>query len=774
MPMDQETLSLLEFPKVLSIVERFAHSSEGKVAVSQIEPSNNRSAIEEQLALVAECSDYTAEEGRPSFRTLPDSRPLLSSLAVRGQVLEPEEFLAILEILKAGQRLRSALKGDRWNRIARILDPIPDLGGLIARIERILTPAGEILDSADPTLANARRRQTEARKKVQQQLNHYLNGPKAKYLIDEPFLTLRNGRFILPVRSEHQKQISGVVHGTSSSGATLFIEPLPEISLNNQCIYYQNQEREIIAKILLRLSDDLRGYQEVLQATVDTLARTDASFAAADFSSRYRCITPVLGESNQLVLRNARHPLLLETLGDDQVVPISLHLNSENKVLVISGPNTGGKTLALKTIGLLSMMALSGLPLPAGDAHIPVLDQILADIGDHQSISQRLSTFSAHIVRLRGIIDQVGPSSLILLDELGTGTDPAHGSALGIATIELLSKQSSLVVATTHHSAVKQFASTAAGTENASVLLDPVRLRPTYELEFGLAGESSGLEIARQLGLAAELVDRARQLLDPNELQAEQYLEHLRVELAHKREATEELRRQSASLEEQKRELHQAFEKNEKKRQKDLDRLLEEWISQFKQETRRFLKRLQDRTESRRLRREAEGKQARLREAFRRKMVNQTQGSKPVREEPSLSKGSRVFHSLFRKPGVIVAMKNGEAILDIDGKRVSASLGQLERSPQDKPRRLPPNVTLDVVEEEKSELNLIGFRVEDALATTDKFLDRAFVSQLSSVRIVHGFGTGKLKRALSEFLREHPQVQQARVEGGTTIVELRQ
>ena len=770
--MDQETLSLLEFPSVLSILERFAHSPEGRTAVSRIRPSTDRPAIEDGLETIAECTAYTAEVGRPGLRTLPDSRPLLANLAVQGQFLDPGELLEILEILKTGQGLRKALKRDRWPQLSRMLDPIPDLGVLVDRIERVLTPKGEVRDTADPQLANARKKQAEARKKVQQQLNSYLSGPKAKYLIDEPFLTLRNHRFVLPVRSENQKEFPGVVHATSSSGATLFIEPLPEIALNNQCIYYQEQEQEIIRRILRRLSDDLRLHQEVLVAAVRILARVDVSFAIAEFSNRYRCVAPRFAESNQLTLQNARHPLLLETLGDEEVVPISLQLTSDHRILVISGPNTGGKTLALKTIGLLAVMALSGLPVPAADAEIPILDQVLADIGDHQSISQKLSTFSAHILRLRNIIERVGASSLILLDELGTGTDPVHGSALSIAIVEFFSKRSSLVVATTHHSAVKQFASTTPGIVNASVLLDPADLKPTYELEFGLAGESSGLEIAGQLGLPLELVDRARQLLDPTELRTERYLEHLRAELARQREATEELRRQSTSLQRKEKELGQAFERNEQKRQNDLDRLLGEWANQFQQETGKFIRKLQDQTEARRLRREAQSKQARLREAFRQEMANQTRGPEPARTPLKLSKGDRVFHTFFRKPGVVVTLKNGEVVIDIEGKRISTSLDQLEGPPRQESRALPPNVTLDVVEEVRSELNLIGFRVEEALTKTDKFLDRAFLSQLSAVHIIHGFGTGKLKAALAEFLGEHPQVQKSRVEGGVTVVEL--
>ena len=770
--MDQETLSLLEFPSVLSILERFAHSPEGKTVVSSIGPSTDRAAIEDRLETIAECTTYIAEEGRPGFRTLPDSRPLLASLAVQGQSLDPSELLDILEILKTGRGLRTALKNDRWSQLGQMLDPIPDLGVLVDRIERVLTPKGEVRDEADPQLANARKKQADARKRVQQHLNRYLKGPKAKYLIDEPFLTLRNHRFVLPVRSEHQKEFPGVVHASSSSGATLFIEPLPEITLNNQCIYYQGQEQEIIRKILRRLSDDLRVHQEVLTATVQIVASVDACFAIAEFSSRYRCVSPRFAESNQLALQDARHPLLLETLGDEEVVPISLQLTSDHRILVISGPNTGGKTLALKTIGLLAVMALSGLPVPAGDAQIPVLDQVLADIGDHQSISQKLSTFSAHILRLRDIFERVSSSSLVLLDELGTGTDPVHGSALSIAIIEFFSKRSSLVVATTHHSAVKQFASTSPGIMNASVLLNPVDLKPTYELEFGLAGESSGLEIAGQLGLSLEVVDRARQLLDPNELQTEQYLEHLRAEMVRQREATQELLRQSASLKAREKELNQAFETNERKRQNELDRLLGEWANQFKQEAGKFIRKLQDQTEARRLRREAQGKQARLREAFRQKMANQIRGPEPARAPVELSKGDHVFHTFFRKPGVVVALESGEAVIDIEGKRISASLDQLEKPPPQELRALPPNVTLDVVEEVQSELKLIGFRVEEALTKTDKFLDRAFLSQQSTVRIIHGFGTGKLKAALTEFLGEHPQVQKSHVEGGVTVVEL--
>ncbi|MDA2937798.1 endonuclease MutS2 [Acidobacteria bacterium AH-259-A15] len=771
--MDQETLSLLDFPRVLKLVENLAQSPLGKSEIARLSPSKNRRNVEEKLALVEESCRYVLEQGRAAFHGFEDPRPILTDLSIQGRILKAVDFLVLLKVLKLGKHLGKTIRVQQWPLLAHELELFPVVDGLIREIERVIDPSGEVRDKADPELASVRRKQSRFREKAQEHLGGYFTGPRAKFLIPQPYITLRNGRYVIPVKVEHQREIPGVVHATSSSGATLFVEPFTVVPVNNKCLQCQKREDEILQKILRRLSNLLRSHRNECEELVKKLARMDALFACANFSLRYDCVIPRFNKKNVLKLQDAKHPLLLDRLGKEQVVPISVQLDSHQNALLISGPNAGGKTVALKTIGLLSVMAQSGLPVCAQDAELPFFHQILADIGDHQSVSQQLSTFSAHILRMKKIMEVLDLSSLILLDELGTGTDPVYGSVLGIAVIDFFRQSQAMVVATTHHQAIKAFASTTSGVENASVKLDPKSLRPTYRLQLGIAGDSSALEIADQLGLSKAIIDRARSVLTEEDLQAERYLERLRQELELLAQRRQELTVEIETIKEREQDLEVQFERKEQERQQAVEKMIEKWASDFRTETQQFIKSIKDRFEAARSRQEMKRKEALLKEVFRRRMNSQAQSSGSGAGE--ISKGDWVYHSLFRKPGRVVDLKTGQAIMEIEGKKIATPLDYLERIKQEKPsRKLPANVTLNVVEEEERELNLIGFTVEEALTKADKFLDRAFLSNHREVQIIHGFGTGKLRAALSDFLQDHPHVEEHRVKGGATVVALRE
>jgi len=783
--MDHETLTLLEFPQLLGIVETFAHSPLGKAEIRDVQPGLTQQELEARLARVAEAIRFTSAGTRPDFTHIEDPAESLSRLGVSGEVLEPNDLLQLLGLLKTFDQLQKSLSPAEWPGLSALVANIPAVDSDINEIERVIDPSGEIRESADPELAKARREQGRYREQVQEQLRRYFTGQTAKYLAQDPYVTLRNGRYVIPVKLEHQKDVAGVVHGSSSSGATLFVEPFPVVQLNNQYLYYQEREQEIIFRILRRLADRLKTGVPAFQEAAAALGALDAVLACALFAARYRAVVPRIAADYSLRLEAARHPLLMQRIGADKVVPISVTLTEEKRVLVISGPNAGGKTVALKTIGLLSLMASSGLPIPAQDAEMPRFETILADIGDHQSLEQQLSTFSAHVLRLKRMLELLSTPALILLDEVGAGTDPAHGAVLGISVVDVFRRRRALVVATTHHSAIKQFAAATPGVQNASVELDEKTLTPTYQLRTGVAGGSSGLEIASMLGLPLEIVQQARSLLSEQDVQAERYLVELRHEMGRLERERDGLKEERENLKAEAVRLREEHERKERERQETVEESLGRWAEEFHHEGERFVKGVKDRFEAARLRKELKQRQAALKEAFRRKIAAEARTSSGSAQNQetgtpeNLKVGDRVYHAFFRKQGKVVEVSDGGAVVEIDGKRVSTSIDQLE-IPGDQPqappakRQLPPNVTLDAVEEAESELNLIGQTVDDALAAADKFLDRAFLASLHEVRIIHGFGTGRLKSALSSFLESHPHVDKHQVQGGATVVAIRQ
>ena len=769
--MDRETLLLLEFPEVLGLVANFAQSAVGKLRIAHLKPTAELSQIEQDLDQVEEGLDYLRSKGKIAFDVLEDPRLVVSKLRAGRESLEPKELLYLSSVLKLATHLRGMLGKGQWPRLKNLVDSIPALDGLVKAIESVIDPTGSVLDKAHPKLAGVRRQQSRAREKVQRHLGRYFTGSQAKFLIQDPYITVRNGRYVIPVKVENLRSVPGVVHATSSSGATLFVEPVAVVSLNNDCVQNQQREQEIVDRVLRDLALKLRDQAIEIDLLTQKLAELDALFARAGFAVRYQCGIPRLNGQGILKVKDARHPLLTERLGSEEVVPISVALDAQHSALVISGPNAGGKTVALKTVGLLSVMAQSGLPVPASAADFPVFKQVLADIGDHQSIAQQLSTFSAHILRIKTIIDEHEAPSLILLDELGTGTDPVYGAALGVAVIDFLRARSSIIVATTHHQAIKAFASTTSGVENASVLLDPKSMYPTYRLEFGVAGESSALEIAAQLGLQQAVTEQARAVLTDKDLQAERYLQRLRAETNRWTQKHRELSSEVEKTRTRKEELETEFQAKEQARDRHLRKVIEGWAAEFRAENLQFLKSIKDRMEAARVREEMKRREALSKERFQRRMsVQKAAAGKPA---AILAEGDWVYHPFFQKQGRIVALEDGTAVVEIEGKRISSFIDQLEKIEAKKPsRKLPPNITVNVVEEEQTELGLIGLTVEEALPRVDKFLDRAFLSGLSKVRIVHGFGTGRLKAALSDFLKHHPHVATYQVEGGATAVVL--
>ena len=771
--MDPETLKLVGFQQVLELLQGLAQTSSGRRVINNFRPRSDPRESIHTLQMVEELIDLAEKLHTFDLSVAAGLSKAVDQLSLRGSILNPDQLLGLAHGVRLGARLAGRCREWEKSSLSTLLAPARDLLSLSQEIERVINDDAEVRTSADPELAGIRKRIKTQRHRVQKCLEGYLKGPSARHLIGEPYITRRNDRYVIPVRVEAQARIPGVVHASSGSGATVFLEPLEAVDWNNRLLQSETQEIRKIRQLMARLSETARTQFEELSSLVDRLARLDALQAAAEFARRHRCCLPVVSENGELCLENARHPLL--EVAQSGVVPITIRLSREEQILVISGPNAGGKTVALKTIGLFCCMAQAGLPIPADRGELPCFQQILADIGDHQSIGRNLSTFSAHLQRAVEILKKIEPPSLVLLDEVGSGTDPAFGAAIAVVLLDELSRNA-VVVVTTHLDRVKAFAAAGKGAVNASVELDKETMAPTFQLAFGQQGASSAFEIASQLGFPARLLKDARSHLSSAERQVEDYLALLRQQ-------SRELSLKEKQLEKNKNEVRQRLvEVEQEKRglgrqaQQELEKKLGELEKDFQSESKRILKGIRDRFDTARVRKEAVRQRQRLKEAFRERLRKESQvKNRPNSEsEASLQVGSNVWAPGLKRMARITEIDQDEASVEIEGKRMRLKLKQLELA--QKGRRVvepKPHVRLEIVEDTNRELNLIGERVDEALRLTDKFLDRAFVSGLSEVRLIHGFGGGSLRKAVRDFLQEHPHVSDFRTEAGATLVRLK-
>ncbi len=777
--MDKRSIELLGFHRVLQIIGDFAQTAGGAERIEALAPASDRSELEARFLLIEEARRYLDEAARPQLGHLEDPRPLFEQIRVVGNRLQPVEFLELLGLLKTARHLKAKFEPEHWSQLSRLTSGPSSPDGAIADLEKTFDSSGEVRDGAHPGLAKARRRHGRSRERIQEKLSRLLSGPKSDSFIQDPFITTRNDRFVIPVKVERQREVPGVVHSASSSGATVFLEPLSAVDLNNEYLTNKAREEELFRQLLTALTDRLRDNIEQLEAWADSIDRIDALFAICSYSKHHRCVTPDFSQDLSLVLDEARHPLLIESLGDGEVVPTTIRFEREKRGIIISGPNTGGKTVALKTVGLLAIMAQSGLTVPATRALFPLFNDVLADIGDHQSIAEQLSTFSGHILRIREMLSRIDSPSLVLIDEIGAGTDATYGAALGIALIDEFLRCGTLLIATTHHQSVKLFASSREDLENASVELDQETLEPTFRIQQGLSGGSSGLEIALRLGLPSEIVESARSRLDDTDRQAEKYLEHLRRESTALDRERGDLRRRAEALKQEMVAASEIRAEERKRSREEIDANLEKWSLEFRRQSERILKSVKDRFEAARLRRDLKIKQEALRESFRRQIKKQPQseGSAPHAGSSTgtLKVGAWARHRTLDKLGVLRSLGTNEATLEISGKRLACRPEDLEAATEapEPGVRLPKNVRLNAVEQTEPEINLVGKTVDEALPRVDKYLDRASLANRAEVRLIHGFGTGRLRQAIAEFLDGHPHVSSYRREGGATIVALR-
>jgi DNA mismatch repair protein MutS2 len=783
------SFNALEFERLKNLLSRFVSSEDARSAIAVIQPSTEISELESEHELTAEAMAYL-RVNRVPFREIQFLAEAMEKIQVAGSSLEIPEIEAVQSFLVHIEGLRTRWKDEAaaFPRLSHRTAAFPDLRELSKQLGRGIQN-GEVDERYSPELGRIRRGLESVRRTVTAKLESMLRNPDYSAQLQDQLVTVRNGRFVLPVRSEQKRGVDGIVHGTSSSGATVFMEPLVVLELNNDLVRLQEQEMREIARILAELTARIQASAPQLSIARTLSCNLEVTFGKARFGREFDCSRPVFSNGGLLSLVKARHPLLEDNLRslNQKISPVSLDLDRTRRILVISGPNAGGKTVVLKTVGLLAMMAQSGIPVPADEATVPVFDQILADIGDQQSIANHLSTFSAHVLAVRSMIESATPDSLILMDEIGSSTEPGEGAALARAVLERLREMGVLAIATTHYNRLKIYAETTPDVANAAMEFNEATLEPTYRLLHGLAGASSGLKIAERLGMPESVLRKATSFLETGEIEAAHYADQLRRRIS-------DLEGEQTALEAERREF-EVWRQRELSQLKDqqkveiarMERRLEEIAKEMSGRSVRELESIQDEVIRKKLHRKLEQVKAHATAQIREektkvyKAPNEPVAAKqaPVVQGP-LQVGASVRIRSLGVTGSVVTLANADAEVMVGNIRMRRPLEDLETI-EKTGIRLPAGVHLTVTSKEiqSTEINLLGCKVDEAVERVDKFLDEASLAQLAQVRIVHGTGTGALRNAIIAMLRDHPQVerfespQQSEGGRGVTIAVLR-
>ena len=803
--MSRPVEELLEFDRLKEIVSGASTCAPGRRAIQALTPRQDVAALNSEFTLIREAIAYLRAGSELGFGSMADPEKWLAMLAVPSSVLAPAELLDAVSLMETAHGIRQTFKGERekYPRLSDRAAALVDFRSLSTAIRRAVLPNGEISDDASPQLKRIRANIQQAREKIQHSLESILRARGAP--AGEDYITLRNDRFVIPVRASERRGVPGVIHGASGTGQTVFVEPLDAIDLNNRLVQLGEHETSEIARILEELTECVRADRGPLDATAASIAHLDSVFARARFAREYDCGAPEFAPGNSLRLESARNPVLEATLRPHgrKAVPLSLALGGDETVMVVSGPNTGGKTVSLKTVGLAALSAQSGIPVAAERAEMPVFDRVLADIGDEQSIAADLSTFSAHMLNLKSMLEVATARSLILVDEMGTGTAPEEGAALAVALLEEFRARRAVTLATTHHDRLKAYASTTPGIVNAAMEFDEEHLRPTYRLLVGVPGTSSGIEIARRLGLPARVVEHARASLSPESREARDliaYLHRSRDEMEEvKRQAREEL----AQLETERRKLQTEWIDRQKKRIAELERSFLETQKRLEAEVARLAEGVKDRALRAQIEKQAGRRMGKIASESRAEAdaaVVETlaasqadlgvavEAAKSVAPE-ELAEGVRVHVKTFKQPVIFRRHDGRTAEVEAGPLRMKVPLADITGIAGDaKLTKVEPaagqarGITVHAQPSDEAaaeEINVIGCTVEQATERVDKFIDDAALAGKPSVRIIHGHGTGALRRGLAEFLSTHPLVEsihyEAEARGGTaiTIAELK-
>ncbi len=789
----EKSIHTLELPEVLAMLSEEAVSRPAKQSVLTLRPADSEYEIKRRLGQTSAAKAMMVLRGSPSFGGVKDVRSSLSR-ADMGGVLNTRELLDIAGVLQSARTVRAYSNGESCGRsdLDYLFSSLMANKYLEEKITTSIIGEDEIADSASAELATIRRHMRASSARIRDALQKIISSPSYSKALQEPIITTRSGRYVVPVKADHKGSVPGLVHDISSSGATLFIEPMSVVKENNEIRELTAKEKQEIERILAELSAECGDHGEDISRDFTVLVELDCVFARAKLSYKLDCDEPVISPRS-LVLKKARHPLLPK----ETAVPIDVELGNEFDTMVVTGPNTGGKTVSLKTVGLLCVMAFCGLHIPAADGScLPVFKAVLADIGDEQSIEQSLSTFSSHMTNIAGILEACDEKSLLLFDELGAGTDPVEGAALATAIIENARHKGAMIVATTHYAELKVYATTQAGVQNASCEFDVESLRPTYKLLIGIPGKSNAFAISERLGVPQCVIEDARKRINPENADFEatiSLLEKQRQVLEKDKAETEKLLKQaeeSAKKAEQlRRELSVRLEKADEKAKRDAQRILEQarqtaerTFDELDQMSKRQAKQTDHLLEN-----EARAELRRqLNEAEEKIAAKQAETEKKASSRP-LCVGDRVEHLAMGVKGEVTAIKGeGERVATIQAGAIRLTAREdevflLENAPEGKTKSRPKTSSQPVTLRQgtSSEIDLRGMMTDEAIPILERYLDSAIMSKLEKVTIIHGKGTGALRAAVHQSLKMNKAVKKYRIglfgegESGVTIVELK-
>jgi DNA mismatch repair protein MutS2 len=835
--MNAGALRALEFDRIVSVVAGLAVTPTGQDRLAELQPLTDAGAVVAAQKATSEGTRFLVNHPGFPLRAPSDLDAILDALGVDGRALESLRLLGLADYLESIEHSRAAIKNasGAFPILGSLVEQIAAFKGEIADVRRKIDPSGEVADNASPALASIRDRLRRQRAKLRTTLESFVRGRETSKYLQEQVVTDRNGRYVLIVRSEHRSAIPGIIHGASASGASLFLEPLTTVEINNDIVALEEQEAEEVRRILLALTDNFRARPDDLRRTLDVATELDVIQARARFAQIVDGVEPVISSDGAFELRGARHPLLMRKVNErldsgfetrdsgfddtritdtrtpnpesripEQPVPVDILLIPPTRVLLITGPNTGGKTVALKTAGLLALMAQAGLHIPAETgSRLPVFQSLFADIGDEQSISASLSTFSAHIANVVSMDRNLVLPALVLLDEVGAGTDPVEGGALGIAVIDHFRTRGANLVATTHYDALKSYASTTDGVTSAAFGFNPESFAPTYRLVYGSPGRSLAIEIAARLGMPPSVIASARDNLTEEQKQLADHLARVDNDLRALEHERRELSQQRATVAESERKLR-GREESVREREETFRRKLDTRLDAQLREARREIDKVIEELKTRAPRLVNTGQTGTTRSEARAavedilvKAVGEigdgpasdfARGASSDRSSDKkagpatgpIEAGVRVMVGGLGLEGTVIELHGKQAEVDVRGKRLRAAVRDL-RVIDGPPPAARVNVHVDLQQRDGllSELNVIGSTVDEALTRLEKFLDESTVTDQHTIRVIHGHGTGQLRRAIGEFLKNHPLVASYQLApqdqggGGATIVELK-
>ncbi len=828
-PVPHSSARLLEFETLRALLAGYASSPLGQRRIAELLPSLDRAWIETQHQLTTEIREYRRVGGRFEFLGLPEVDLLLEESRITGAALETTEIRDIILVADRSSEWREIVRQPpaamrtAWTAVETLSAGIADFSTFLRAFRNKILPDGTLDDKASPELSRIRREIEKQKRQIQESLRGYLRKLAEGGTVQDELITIRGERFVIPVKVEQKRRVQGVVHGASSSGQTVFVEPLETIEQNNELVRLLDEELAEVHRVLMEMTRQIGENSESIAAAAHTLAELELQFAKARFAEDYNCVPvkfsgdeilcgdgamPRKASAARLLLHRARHPLLERNLKlkNTKIIPISIELEGASRQLVITGPNTGGKTVSLKTLGLLALMAQSGIPVPADRADLPIFDAILADIGDYQSIEQNLSTFSAHVTNIDFISRTATPDSLVLLDELGSATDPEEGAALAVAIAEHFRHIGCVIVISTHHTSLKVYGANTEGVINASVGFNEETLQPTYELKIGVPGASAGINIAQRLGLNPAIINSARSRLGSQTQDVARFLDRLHAQLRDLESERIRMQSREQELDREKSRFANEGRKEQQAKIREMEAKLETIFRDFEYHARESVNAIQDRAAAQKLSKDAERRIAKMRREFREQfdatLVAHATGADrgDPNAQPSLvkhvSEGDTVkLKSLGR--AAVVKKKIGENHFDVEIGSMKMRIAREDiaevltkaagppapgQSPVEAARARGISVKLQndsSLSNAPTEINVIGRTVDQATSEVEKFVDRAFLAGLPRVRIVHGSGMGILRKALRQYLQKHPHVESVAEPpsneggGGATLVELK-